>query len=102
MIKFSALYPNTEGVTFNFDYYSNSHVPMTKHMLGDSLKDIGIEKGLAGAAGNKAPYIAIGHLYFDSFEGFRSKFLPHIEAFRQDIPNFTNVQPVIQISEVLI
>jgi len=42
----------------------------------------------------------VGHLYFESLESFREAFLPHLAKFREDIPNFTNVQPSVQISEV--
>jgi uncharacterized protein (TIGR02118 family) len=42
----------------------------------------------------------MGHLYFDSVAEFQASFGPHAEAIMADIPNYTNVQPVIQISDV--
>jgi uncharacterized protein (TIGR02118 family) len=33
-------------------------------------------------------------------EAFQSAFGPHSEAIMADIPNYTDVQPTIQISEV--
>jgi len=47
-----------------------------------------------------AAYIAMGHLYFDSVAAFQTAFGPHAESMRRDIPNFTDIQPTIQISEV--
>jgi uncharacterized protein (TIGR02118 family) len=42
----------------------------------------------------------MGHLYFDSVEAFQAAFGPHAPAIMADIPNYTDIQPVIQISEV--
>lgn len=60
-----------------------------------------MEHGIAGAApGFPAPFLAIGQLQFDSVEAFQSAFGPHSKEIMSDVPNYTNIQPVIQISEV--
>ena len=101
MIKVSVFYPNGEGKKFDMDYYLNSHVPMIQEKLGAALKGGAVEKGLGGAEpGSPATYVAMGHLLFDSVEAFQSAFGPHAEAIMADIPNYTNTQPTIQISEV--
>ena len=103
MIKVSVLYPNEEGKSFDMDYYCNKHVPMVLEKLGDACKGGAVEEGLGGGApGAPATYIAMGHLYFDSVEAFQSSFGPHTDAIMGDIPNYTEIQPVIQISEVKI
>ena len=101
MIKVSVLYPNTDTTSFDMDYYCNSHMPMVKEKLGDACKNISVEGGLGGGAPDSPPpYIAMGHLYFDSVDDFQSAFEPHAEAIMADIPNYTNVEPVLQVSEV--
>jgi uncharacterized protein (TIGR02118 family) len=103
MIKVSVLYPNGADKTFNMDYYCNTHVPMVASLLGDAVKGATVEKGLAGGApGSEASYAAMGNLYFDSLASFESHFGPHAPAIMGDVPNFTNIEPVIQISEVMI
>lgn len=47
------------------------------------------------------PYAAMGHMYFESVEDFEKAFAPHAEKIFNDMRNFTNTQPVIQISEVI-
>jgi len=42
----------------------------------------------------------MGHLYFDSVEDFQNSFGPNAEEIMADIPNYTNIEPVIQISQV--
>jgi uncharacterized protein (TIGR02118 family) len=101
MIKVSVFYPNEEGNKFDMDYYLNSHIPMLQEKLGAALKGGAVEQGLSGVEpGSPATYVAMGHLLFDSVEAFQSAFGPHSEAIMSDIPNYTDVQPTIQISEV--
>lgn len=60
-----------------------------------------IDYGIGGGQpGEMAPYVAMGHLMFDSVEDFQAAFPPHAEKIMGDLPNFTNAQPQIQISEI--
>ncbi|WP_273567291.1 EthD family reductase [Maribacter halichondriae] len=102
MIKVTLLYPNGEGKTFDMDYYSNKHMPMVASLLGDSLKLLAIDKGLAGRTPEEQiPYLAIGYLYFDKLSAYENSFGPNAEKIVGDIPNYTNIQPVVQISEIV-
>ena len=101
MIKVSVFYPHSEGTSFDMDYYRSSHMPMVREKLGDACKNTAIEGGLGGGSPDSQPtYVAMGHLYFDSVEDFQSSFGPHAEAIMADIPNYTNIEPVIQVSQV--
>jgi len=101
MIKVTILYPNGDGKTFDMDYYSNKHMPMVASLLGDSLKLLAIDKGIAGGTPDEPiPYLAIGYLYFDKLSAYQNSFGPNAEKIVSDIPNYTNIQPVVQISEV--
>lgn len=102
MIKVTIFYPNAEGKTFDMDYYENKHMPLVASLLGDSLKLVKIDKGLAaGAPDTPVPYLAIGYLYFEKVSAFKNSFGPNAEKIRSDIPNYTNIQPIVQVSEVL-
>jgi uncharacterized protein (TIGR02118 family) len=101
MIKVSVLYPNGPGATFDMAYYLSSHMPMVRQKIGATLKGMAVEEGLGGAApGSPATYLGMGHLLFDSVEDFGAAFAQHGAAIQADIPNYTNTQPVIQISSV--
>ena len=101
MIKVTVLYPNGEGNKFDMGYYLNNHMPMVRKLLGPALKGMAVEQGLAGGMpGSPAPFLAVGHLLFDSVEAFKGAFGPNAQAVGKDVPNYTNVQPVIQVSEV--
>ena len=76
MIKVSVLYPNEEGKKFDMIYYCDKHIPMCQEKLG--CKQVAVDQGLAGAApGTPAPYVAMGHLYFDSLEALQAAFEQH-------------------------
>ena len=100
MIKVNVFYPNKPDAKFDMDYYCNSHIPMVKRKLGAALKRVDIDQGLAGGApGSPATYVAIAHLLFDSVAAFQKAFDPNADAILGDIPNYTSLEPIIQISE---
>jgi len=101
-IKISVLYPSGEGKHFDMNYYSSNHVSLLKDLLGNAIKGASIEKGLGGGApGDEAPFEAMGNLYFESMESFQGSFGPNAAKIMADVPNFTNIEPVVQISESL-
>jgi uncharacterized protein (TIGR02118 family) len=101
MIKLSVMYPHKEGATFDMEYYCSRHMPMVQQKVGAALKGVAVDQGIAGAEpGSGAPFLAIGHLLFESLEALETSFGPHEAAIEADIPNYTNIQPTIQISEV--
>ncbi|HEY3405304.1 MAG TPA: EthD family reductase [Ohtaekwangia sp.] len=102
MIKVTIFYPNGEGKTFDMNYYVTKHMPLVAQLLGDSLKSLSIDKGISGRTPDApVPYLAIGHLYFESVSAYQNSMKLNGEKIRGDVPNYTNIQPVIQISEVL-
>ncbi len=103
MIKASVMYPYSEGKEFDIKYYCEKHMPMVKQKLGSACKRIAVEQGIAGGAPGVPPtYVAMGHIYCESVEAFQAAFGPHVAEFRADMPNYTLIQPIIQISEVKI
>ena len=103
MIKVSVMYPNGPGTHFDHAYYRDKHMPLVKARLGAPLKYYTVDKGMAGGAPGSAPtYAASGHLFFDSVDDFQTSFGPHTAEIMGDIPNYTDITPVIQISEVVV
>ena len=101
MIKVSVLYPHSEGKKFDMKYYCETHMPMVRQKLGGACKSIAVEQGIAGGAPGAPPtYVAMGHIYCESAEAFQTAFGPHAAEIMADIPNYTPIQPIIQISEV--
>ncbi len=100
MIRVSAMYPPSEK--FDHDYYVNNHMKMVANLVGDALVRFEVDKGVAGGApGSPPPYAAIGHLYFNSVPEFAQAFGQHAGEIMGDVPNFTDAQAQIQISEII-
>jgi len=103
MIKVSVMYPNTPGARFDHEYYRDKHMPLLKERMGPACKHYTIDKGLAGdAPGTPATYIGMCHVFCDSVEAFQAAFGPHANEILADIANYTDLKPVMQISEVVV
>lgn len=102
-IKVSVLYPSSAGSNFDMEYYCNKHVPMVGGLLGNAVIGATVEKGVGGGdPGSHPAYAAMGNLYFNTMESFQESFGPNAGKIMADLPNFTNIEPIVQISEVMI
>ena len=102
LIKVSVMYPYAEGKTFNVEYYETKHMPMVAGFLGSNLVKYTIEKGLASGIPNQPlPFMAIGIFYVKSLSDYQAAIGPNRDAIRADFPNYTNISPIILVSEVV-
>ena len=103
MIKVSVMYPNQPGARFDHAYYRDRHMPLVKARMGDACRTYTVDRGLGGGMpGSPATYVGMCHIYCDSVEAFQAAFNPHAKEILDDIPNYTDLTPVIQISEVVV
>jgi uncharacterized protein (TIGR02118 family) len=103
LVKISLLYPNSPGARFDFDYYLTKHMPASIERLsaGKGYKGVSVERGLGGDAPGLPPtYIALCHYLFDSMDNFLAAFGPQAEFLQGDMPNYTDLKPIIQVSQV--
>jgi uncharacterized protein (TIGR02118 family) len=96
------MYPTTPGAKFDMDYYLEKHMPL----VGARCKPLGMSeakvlRGAGAPGGGAAAYSVIALLTFDSVEQFQGAMEKHGTEILGDIPNYTSVQPVIQISDVV-
>ncbi|PYM62491.1 MAG: EthD family reductase [Candidatus Rokuibacteriota bacterium] len=103
MIRVSVLYPASEGKKFDVDYYRNKHMKLaTERLKPFGLIRTEVDKGVAGGTpGAPAPYVAACHFYFNAIADFQKGMGTHGKELIADIPNYTNIQPQIQISEII-
>ncbi|MDQ0472710.1 EthD family reductase [Labrys wisconsinensis] len=103
MIKVSVMYPYEPGVRFDHGYYRDKHMPLVQALLGDSCTYYTIDKGLAGGEPGSTPtYIGACHIFSASIELFQAGMGRHGAEILADIPNYTDIRPVIQVSEVVV
>ena len=102
MIKLNVLYPHAEGARFDHAYYREKHMPMVASRLGEACRSYTIDKGVAGGAPNApAPFLAACSIYCESLEALQRALAPHAGEIMADVPNYTDAQPVIWISEAV-
>ena len=102
-ITITVLYPNEAGSTFDMDYYLNTHAPLVEEKWGGAgMTSISLIKGAATPDPNTPPpYQVVAILGFESLEAFQGAVKASGAEVMGDIPNFTNVSPVVQINENL-
>ena len=105
MTKISILYPNKPGARFDFDHYVKTHMPLSIKLLSahPGFRGVSVERGVGGGApGSDAAYIAMCHFSFTSAEDFMAAFMPNAAVLQGDMLNYTDIEPVIQVNDVLI
>ncbi len=101
MIRVSVMYPNQEGKKFDHEYYATTHFNLVKkHFNPHGLVSCAIDTGLGGGAPDApAPFVSIGTLIFNNMEDLGAA-MGAGEPVMADVPNFTDIEPQIQISEI--
>ena len=101
LFKVAILYPNGDDKTFDMEYYEKKHMPMVAGLLGKNLKFYEIDKGIAGRTPtDKVPFLAVGYFYIQNVADYTKTIAQNREAIVGDFKNYTNIQPVVQISEI--
>ncbi len=103
MIKVTVMYPYAEGARFDHDYYRDRHMPLMKVLLGSACAYYTVEKGVSGRAPGSPPaFVAMCAFYCESAEAYRAASQQHGAEIRGDIANYTDIAPVVQLSEVVV
>ncbi len=102
MIRVNVMYPKQENGNFDYDYYLSTHMPLVEKRWGNVVRGMEVYKGLGGAGGAPEPYVTVASLKFDSVQAFEQALDAHAPEIMGDIPNFTNINPVVQIEEQLL
>lgn len=104
MIRVTVAYPNEPGKKFDWDYFLNTHGPLLNKNLGNrGLIKIEVDKGVSGPDPSEAaPFVAIAHLTFDTVEEVHEAFKAAGREIMGDIPNYTDIKPTFQISEIVV
>ena len=96
MIRFSVLYPKTDGAKFDHDYYLGSHIPLAIEKWGIDPSQVTVEKGING------PYEAAVHFTFESQDALGAALGSEGSGeVMADTANYTDIAPVVQTSEVV-
>src|SRR3569833_1274905 len=101
MVKVSIFYPSKTGSRFDVDYYLDTHIPLVLGLLGSAVKAVSVEIGMLGGTPDQLPpFTAICSFTCETVQAFTDAFLPNADILQSDIPKYTDIAPVIQVSEI--
>ncbi len=101
MIWVTVIYANEAGKRFDMEYYASSHMQLVNEKLGPlGLPAAEVDKGLS-LGGQPAPFAAAAYLKFPSLEVFEKAFAAVGGELAADAPNYTDIEPVVQVSEIV-
>ena len=103
MAIFSVFYPASrtkKKARFDEAYYEATHIPLVKEAFAATgLKGVLVLKGVAAGDGGPAPYVAMAHLAFEDEAALQASLTgPRAAEVLGDIANFTDINPVTQVS----
>ena len=89
------LYPNSEGVRWDVDYYRTGHMPLIMRLYGEkAIKRFELRKGDQNMAGAKPDFIGTVNIYIADQKAFEAAGKEHGNTLRDDVPHFSSVQPI--------
>ena len=97
----SVMYPGKTGSKFDMDYYLHRHMTMVSETWTPAgLRSYQVLQGHPGADGAPPAYQVIVNMDFTSAEAFQAAVAQSGAKVMGDVPNFTDLQPVLQVSDV--
>jgi uncharacterized protein (TIGR02118 family) len=94
MIRVSVSYPSSDDSTFDHDYYVATHIPLAVDAWNPVRSEI--DRGING------PNVAAVHFYFETLEDFQAAMGSEKTGdVMVDVANYTNIAPVLQVSEIV-
>jgi uncharacterized protein (TIGR02118 family) len=101
MIRVSVMYPRREGARFDHDYYVKRHIPLVIDLLGPAVHAVTVERGIdPGPPWPPSAWFCIASFVCDSLHDYQQAIVPHARKLQDDVANFTEVTPMIQVGEL--
>jgi uncharacterized protein (TIGR02118 family) len=89
------VYPNSEGVRWDVEYYKAHHMPLIMKLYGKAaIKRFELRKGASGQTGGQAPYIGSVNIYIQDQKAFDAAGKEHGPTLVKDVPHFSSVMPI--------
>jgi uncharacterized protein (TIGR02118 family) len=100
MIRATFSYLSAPSARFDFDYYVGRHVPLARRLL-EPVR-IEVDRCVSAEERGSAPRsVCVAHLYFATLEDYYGGLETHGDELGRDVPNYTNAELEILVSEIL-
>lgn len=94
MIRMTVVYRASDNAHFDFDYYLNTHIAMSRPLLAEfGLIAIETQRFEQRLDGSPADVVCMTHIDFPDEHSLRAALARHGPVLRADFANYTNIQP---------
>lgn len=101
MICVLAVYPNRANSRFDGAYYATRHAALARDLLEPhGLSGLRVLIGTAALDGGAPPFWAVSEMYFPDRAAFDAAMAACGAALFADAANYTDVEPVLQVSAI--
>lgn len=101
-VTLQVLYPASDSATFDYDYYTETHLPLIEEHWGALMETVEATRGLASGPNVPPAYLAIATVTFADMDSLDKAMSEHGGPVVDDVANFTNIRPQILIGELMI
>lgn len=103
MIRVTFAFPYQDGKKFDWDYFSNNHLPLLhEHLDSRGMTNLAIDKGISGTdPSSNPPFTAVMHMTFATVDEVHQAFMAVGRPVMGDLGNYTDIKPTVQISEIV-
>lgn len=102
MIRVTVSYPSHKGYQFNHAYYQSTHAQLIRDKLGaHGLIKLEVDQALSDSAGKPPASVAAAHMFFNDIDIFKAAMGAEGKLLGDDRENYTNIIPVVVISQVI-
>jgi uncharacterized protein (TIGR02118 family) len=102
VLRMTVLYPAGDDATFDWDYYNSTHMRLVSERYGEhTSRPAEVTRGVSGVPKGEPSYLASALMYFPDRDALNQALRAGGTDIPDDIPNFTNVRPVMQIDELI-
>ncbi len=101
MIRITILYPSGPERRFDRGYYLERHIPLALELLGHAVRSVTVDVGVSpGPPWPEPAFSAVCTFTCESLEAYQSALMSHAARLQADLGNYSDVAPLIQISEL--
>lgn len=102
MIRVTVSYPPHEGYSFDHAYYQNTHAQLISDRLAErGLLKLEIDQTLVDPSGKLPASVAAAHMFFSDVDSFKAAMGAEGKVLGADRTNYTDIIPVVVISQVI-
>ena len=78
-------------------------MPLSVDLLGlhPGFRGVSVDRGISATPDAVAPYVPVCSLLFETLHDFMEAVSLHVAALRAGMPNYTGIEPIFQVSEVV-